>query len=165
MVNAGAQKGLEAWRALVLHHEPTSLTRSAGLLQEILNFSSEGETAARMAQFDRDIDRNRNEKASGETFPENIRIGVAVTHVAGRTVETTPCPQQCSVDHVGNTEGRDRQCQTSAQAAASSTPQPMDLSAYGTQELDSFQRGQVEPQRQGGRTKANSRTIFRRCYV
>ena len=25
--------------------------------------------------------------------------------------------------------------------AASSTPQPMDLSAYGTQELDSFQKG------------------------
>ena len=28
-----------------------------------------------------------------------------------------------------------------AQAAASSTPQPMDLSAYGAQELDSFQKG------------------------
>ena len=28
-----------------------------------------------------------------------------------------------------------------AQAAANSTPQPMDLSAYGTQELDSFQKG------------------------
>ena len=56
VVNAGAQEGLEAWRCLVLHHEPTSLIRSAGLLQELLNFSFEGETAARMAQFDRDID-------------------------------------------------------------------------------------------------------------
>ena len=76
VVNAGAQEGLEAWRALVLHHEPTSLTRSAGLLQELLNFSFEFETAARMAQFYRHIDRC--EKASGETFPENIRIGVAL---------------------------------------------------------------------------------------
>ena len=49
-------------------------TRSPGLLQELLNFSFEGETAARMAQFDSDIDRC--EKASGETFPENVRTGV-----------------------------------------------------------------------------------------
>ena len=34
VVDAHAKEGLEAWRALVLHHEPTSLTRSAGLLQE-----------------------------------------------------------------------------------------------------------------------------------
>ena len=47
--------GLGAWRCLVLHHEPTSLTRIA--LQELLNFSFEGEMAARMAQFDRDIKR------------------------------------------------------------------------------------------------------------
>ena len=76
VVNAGAQEGLDAWRFLVLHHEPTSLTRSAGLLQELLNFSFAGETAARMAQFDRDIDRNQ--KANGETFPESIRVGVAL---------------------------------------------------------------------------------------
>ena len=76
VVNAGAQEGLEAWRCLVLDHEATSLTRSAGLLQELLNFSFEGETAARMAQFDRDIDRY--EKPSDETFLENIRIGVAL---------------------------------------------------------------------------------------
>ena len=74
VVNAGAQESLEAWRCLVLHHESTSLTHSAGLLQEFLNFSFEGETVSRMAQFDRDDDRY--EKATGETFPENIRIGV-----------------------------------------------------------------------------------------
>ena len=36
------------------------------------------------------------------------------SHVARRTVETTPtpCPQQYSVDHVGDSESRDRQCQT-----------------------------------------------------
>ena len=72
VVSAAAQESLEGWRALVLHHEPTSLTRSAGLLPELLNFSFEGEIAARMAQFDRDIDRY--EKASGENFPNNIRI-------------------------------------------------------------------------------------------
>ena len=51
-VNAGAQEGLEAWRAPVLHHEPTSLTRNAGLLQELLNFSFEGEITERLVQFD-----------------------------------------------------------------------------------------------------------------
>ena len=39
-------------RCLVLHHETTSVTRNAGLLQELLNFSFEGETVSRMAQFD-----------------------------------------------------------------------------------------------------------------
>ena len=34
------------------------------------------------------------------------------SHVARRTVETTPCPQQYSVDRVGDSESRDRQCQT-----------------------------------------------------
>ena len=81
VVNAGAQEGLEAWRCSVLHHEPTSLTRSAGLLQVLLNFRFEGETAARMAQFDRDIDGY--EKASGETFPENIRNAVALRILPG----------------------------------------------------------------------------------
>ena len=76
MVSAAAQESLEGWRGLVLHHEPTSLTRSAGLLQELLNFSFEGEIAARMAQFDRDIDRY--EKACGESFPNHVHIGVAL---------------------------------------------------------------------------------------
>ena len=67
VVNAGAQDGLEVWRALVLHHEPSSLTRNVGVLQQLLNFSFEGEIAARMVQFDRDIDRY--EKTSGENFP------------------------------------------------------------------------------------------------
>ena len=47
MVNAGVQEGLQA----------------SGVLQELLNFNFEGELAASMAQFDRDIDRY--EKASG----------------------------------------------------------------------------------------------------
>ena len=68
VVNAGAQEGLEAWRAPVLHREPASLTHSAGLLQGLLNFSFEGEIAGRRVQFDRDIDRYW--KASGENFPE-----------------------------------------------------------------------------------------------
>ena len=86
------RKSLEGWRSLVLHHEPTSLTRSGGLLPELLNFSFEGEIAARMAQFDCDIDRY--EKASGENFPNNIRIGVALRMMPDG---------QCSADHVGNT--------------------------------------------------------------
>ena len=152
VVNAGAHEGLEAWRCLVLHHEPTSLIRSAGLLQELLNFSLEGETAARMAQFDRDTDRY--EKASGETFPGNIRIGVAL-----RMLPDGPLNQhlvlnsarlatwvilKAEIDNVFR-----------AQAADSSTPQPMDLSAYGTQELDSFQKGKS---RGKGKSKGQKQT-------
>ena len=32
VLNAGSQEGLEAWRILVLQHEPTSLTRGAGFV-------------------------------------------------------------------------------------------------------------------------------------
>ena len=138
VVNAGAQEGLEAWRCLVLHHEPTSLTRSAGLLQELLNFSFESETVSRMAQFDRDIDSCQ--KASGETFPENIRIGVTLRmlpdgplkqHLVLNSARLTSCEfLKAEIDNVRR-----------AEAAASSTPQPMDLSAYGAQNLDAFLKG------------------------
>ena len=146
MVNAGAQEGLEAWRCLVLHHEPTSLTRSAGLLQELLNFSFEGETAARMAQFDRDI--YRYEKESGETFPENIRIGVAL-----RRLPDGPLKQRLVLNSVRLTTWVILKAEIDngrrAQAAARSTPQPMDLSAYGTQELDSRGKGKGKRKGQG----------------
>ena len=65
VLKAGTQEGLEAWRILVLQHEPTSLTRGAGLLQEFLHFSFDGEIGGRLAQFDRDVDRC--EKASLRT--------------------------------------------------------------------------------------------------
>ena len=94
VVNAGAQEGLEAWRPLVLHHEPTSLTRNAGMLQELLNFSFEGEIAARMVQFDplREIKRRE--------LPEQHPHRSCLTHAAGRTIEAASCPQQCQIDHV-----------------------------------------------------------------
>ena len=91
-----------------------------------------------MAQFDRDIDRC--EKASGERLPENIRIGVALRMlpdgplkqhlVLNSALLATWVTLKAEIDNVRR-----------AQAAASSTPQPMDLSAYGAQELDSFQKG------------------------
>ena len=155
VVNAGAQEGLEAWRCLVLHHEPTSLTRSAGLLQELLNFSFEGETVSRMAQFDRDIDRYQ--KASGETFPVNIRIGVTL-----RMLLDGPLKQHLVLNSARLTTWELLKAEIDnvrrAQAAASSTPQPMDLSAYGTQNLDAFQRGKSRGKGKGkdkGKPKDN----------
>ena len=62
------------------------------------------------------------------------------SHVARRTVETTPCPQQRSGDHEVTLKAEIDNVRR-AQAAASSTPQPMVLSAYGTQNLDAFQKG------------------------
>ena len=136
VVNAGAQEGLEAWRCLVLHHEPTSLTRSAGLLQELLNFSFEGETAARMAQFDRDIDRY--EKASGETFPENIRNGVALRMLLGgplkqhRVLNSAQLTTRVTLN---------RQCQTPASCSQ------LDNSTDGSVGVWR-QRGRLLPERQ-----------------
>lgn len=76
IINAGSQEGLEAWRMLVETHEPSSLTRSARLLQELLTSFFEGDISVRIAQYDRDVDRN--EKSGNEVFPQNIRIGVAL---------------------------------------------------------------------------------------
>ena len=84
-----------------------------------------------MTQFDRDIDRHQT--ASGETFPENIRIGVTP-----RMLPDGPLKQDIVLNSARLTtwgflkadivNGR------RPQAVASSTPQPMDLSAHGNVE-------------------------------
>ena len=146
VVNAGAQEGLESWRAPVLHHEPTSLTRNAGLLQELLDFSFEGEFAAQMVQFDRYIDRYEN--ASGENFPNNIRIGVA-----SRMLPDGPLKQHLVLNTARLTTWEALKAEIDsvrrAQAAASSAPQPMDLSARRTQGLDAFQKGNPKSRGKG----------------
>ena len=110
VVNAGAQEGLEAWRCLVLHHELTSLTRSAGLLQELLNFQLRGRDGGSNGTV---RPRHRPPRESERRdVPREHPYRRRSSHVARRTVGTTPCPQQCSVDHVGDSEGQDRQCQT-----------------------------------------------------
>ena len=122
---------------LTSSRRPTSLTRSAGLLQELLNFSFEGETVSRLAQFDRDIDDCQ--KASGDRRYS--------AHVA-RTTETTPCPQQCSVDVVGISEGRDRQRQTRRGCCQLDTATNGSVSVWHA-ESGCLSEGQIALQRQG----------------
>ena len=57
VVNAGPNEGLEAWRLTKQHHEPFSQTRSAGLLQELLNYDFHGDITSRLQAFDRDCNR------------------------------------------------------------------------------------------------------------
>ena len=153
-MNAEAQEGLEAWRCLVLHHEPTSLTRS-GSVARALELQLRGRDGGSTAQFDREIDRY--EKASGETFPENTRIGVALRmfpdgplkeHLILNSARLTMwVTLKAEIDNVRR-----------AQAAASSTPQSVDLSAYGTQEIDFFQKGKSRGKGKGkdkGKPKDN----------
>ena len=77
------------------------------------------------------------------------------SHVARRTVETTPCPQQCWVDHVGDSESRDRQCQTRTSCGQ------LDTTTDCAQELDSFQKAAKASER----TRANPRTTFRQRHA
>ena len=88
VVNAGLQEGLEAWGALVLHHEPTSLTRSAGLLQELLNFSFEGEIGAHGAVRPRHRPLRESERRE---IPKQHPHRSCLAHDVGRTVEAVPC--------------------------------------------------------------------------
>ena len=53
LVDAGSEEGLEASRVLALQHEPTSSTRSSGLLQELRNFNVDGDIGSRSAQAER----------------------------------------------------------------------------------------------------------------
>lgn len=71
-VSAGTQESLEAWRSLAEAHEPSSLTRSVGPLQESFSASFSRATSP-AAQRYRDV--GGYETANGETFPPNIRIG------------------------------------------------------------------------------------------
>ena len=79
VVSAGTGEGLEAWRLLPQYHEPSSSTRSAGLLSELLAFNFDGDVGARILAFDRQA--LKYEQAGGEKLPENIRIGILLEHL------------------------------------------------------------------------------------
>ena len=64
--------GLGGIEMFVLHHEPTSLTRSAGLLQELLSFSFE---AKRCLEW---LSSTATRKRAARRFQRNIRVGVAL---------------------------------------------------------------------------------------
>eukprot|EP00959_Pyramimonas_sp_CCMP1952_P121504 2540660-Pyramimonas_sp.AAC.1 len=57
VVNQGATEGLLAWGALCQHHEPSSAARHASLLLDLLSFNFDGDTTARLEQFERDVHR------------------------------------------------------------------------------------------------------------
>ena len=61
---------------MVQHHEPVSRTRAAGLLTELLQYDFTGDFSAKLIQFERDC--RRYEQASGDPFPDNIKIGTLV---------------------------------------------------------------------------------------
>ena len=109
-----------------------------GSVAAALELQLRGRDGGSMAQFDREIDRY--EKASGETFPENIRVGIAL-----RMFPDGPLKQHLVLNSARLTMWVTLEAEIDnvrrAQAAASSTPQSMDLSAYGTQEIDSSQKG------------------------
>jgi hypothetical protein len=57
VVSAGPGEGIEPWRSLVLCHEPSSQTRSAGLPLELLAYDFEGDASGNLVAFERDIFR------------------------------------------------------------------------------------------------------------
>ena len=89
VVNAGPGERLEGWRSLVLYYEPSSQTRSAGLLLELLAYDFEGDVSGKLVAFERDI--FRYEQSSKEKFPDNIKNGTL----------TAPAAEQRSTDGLG----------------------------------------------------------------
>eukprot|EP00959_Pyramimonas_sp_CCMP1952_P036723 768402-Pyramimonas_sp.AAC.1 len=76
IVSAGGNEGLEAWRTLVVFHEPQSRTRAAGLLQELFSWDFEGDAPSKLISFDRNA--KRYEQAVSTGFPDEIKIGTLV---------------------------------------------------------------------------------------
>ena len=143
-VNAGAQEGLEAWRALVLHHEPTSLTRNAGMLQELLNFSFDKARSQQVVvQFDRDIDRY--ERTSGGNFPNKLRIGVALRMLPDGPLEQHLVLNSARFDHMGTAEGRNRQRRTRAGCCQLNTAAHRPISVWYPWTLQRMSQGDDIP--------------------
>ena len=127
VVNAGSGEGLEAWRTLVQYHEPTSATRAAGLLQELLNFDFDGDIHEKLVKFERDIARY---EAMGEEFPANIRIGTLI-----RRLPESGLKQHILLNSTRLMTWTDVKLEIEnvrrAQMASASSPHPMDLDALG----------------------------------
>eukprot|EP00971_Amphidinium_carterae_P082050 1623115-Amphidinium_carterae.4 len=126
VVNSGQGEGLRAWRVLVRFHEPTSATRRASLLMEVLNFDMSGEAQERLAAFDRCI--MKYEGTSKAAVPDNLKVGIILKQM----------PESALRQHLilnlerWNTYERLRQEIENiarAQIASSGTPMPMDLGA------------------------------------
>ena len=73
------QKALGAWRQLARKREPSSGTRHAGLLVELLGYRFEGDLTERLEVFARD--NRRYAKSSNEPLSERIRVGVLMTRI------------------------------------------------------------------------------------
>ena len=107
VVKAGAQEGLES----------SSLTPRTDLVD------AQRWSVARAPEFQlRRRDRGTNgavpprhrplRESKRRELPKQHPYRCSHTHVAGRTVEAASSPQQRSIDHMENAEGRDRQRQT-----------------------------------------------------
>ena len=126
VVNAGPGEGLEAWRSLVLYHEPSSQMRSAGLLLELLAYDFEGDVSGKLVAFERDI--FRYEQSSKEKFPDSIKIGTLL-----RRLPEGPVRQHLLLNSARLTGWASMRDEVEnlrrAQLASASGPMPMDVSA------------------------------------
>ncbi len=79
VVNSGVGEGLEAWRQLVLRHEPRQRSRYAGQMMELLSWSFAGDVVARLEAFEREVTQWK--AASKEVMSDSILIGVVLRNL------------------------------------------------------------------------------------
>ena len=79
VINAGPSEGLEAWRLLVQHYEPSSHTRHAGMLLGLLSFDFSGDVIARLETFERDA--LTYTQSSGQPFDDSIKVGIVLRNL------------------------------------------------------------------------------------
>lgn len=153
-VNAGPCEGAAAWRALVMHHEPMSMTRSAGLLQEVLAYDFEGDISGKLVAFGRDIHLYKT--SSQVTFPDNIMVGTLLRRL----------PEGPMRQHLILNSGRltswalmkdEAENLKRAQLATSSGPSPMDIGVV--EDVNALQQGKGKGSngfRKGGGAKGSA---------
>ena len=76
VVNAGEMEGVPAWKRLCDIYEPHARSRVAGLLLALLSYTFAGDVEAKLAAFERDV--QRYEQRSMETLSDSLKIGVVL---------------------------------------------------------------------------------------
>ena len=79
LLSSGHEQGLRGWRALVENYDPSAMTRTAGILLELLNFNFRGDIVNKLNKIECLVVRYK--KKSKDTVSNSLRIGVVVNNI------------------------------------------------------------------------------------
>eukprot|EP00971_Amphidinium_carterae_P334404 6469680-Amphidinium_carterae.1 len=157
VVNSGQGEGLKAWRTLVRFHEPTTATRHASLLMEVLNFDMSGEAQERLAAFDRAV--TKYEDSAKTTIPTTLKVGIILKQIPESALRQHLILNLERWNHYEQLR-QEIENIARAQVASNASSMPMDWGALGNSQDTKGNKGKGK-----GRGKGEPRAQLRPCYV